>query len=272
MENISNNVCMLKQEFVKVNEGKSHATEILPNSYSNVIPIEEDSLSFLHAFLVNNPIYSNKISRNLMGIDCTIFEGDLNDYWIDSIKHDTSYAPFYPTWMLSAFCLALEAQNLGFKQIIDIGSGDGRIAYCGKVLGMDTVSIEIDSNLTALQDEISKKTIVQFNPICHDATTYDFDLLPEKKSIFIIGGVPEIGEILAESVIENVLKISFLKDSAFVLTGSHSHRKFSRDPSNFGWGTSIKKFDLKAISSISLPTYWTMDQEFETPYVFTKKE
>ena len=26
----------------------------------------------------------------------------------------------------------LAAKNLGFEQIIDIGSGDGRIAYCGK--------------------------------------------------------------------------------------------------------------------------------------------
>ena len=173
--------------------------------------------------------------------------------------------------MLSAFYLALEAQNLGFTQIVDIGSGDGRIAYCGKVLGMNSVSIEIDSNLTSLQDEISKKTNIQFNPICHDAITYDFEALSDKKSIFVIGGVPEIGEVLAESVISAVLKLLPLKNSAFVLTGSHSHRKFSRDPSNFGWGTSIKKFGLEVISSISLPTYWTMDQEFDTPYVFTKK-
>ena len=271
MENISTNVCRLKHEFVKAYEGNSHTTEILPNYYSNVIPIDDDYLSFLHTFLSNNPIYSNQISKNVMSVDCTIFEGDLNNYWIDSIKHDASYAPFYPTWMLSAFCLALEAQNLGFTQIVDIGSGDGRIAYCGKVLGMNTVSIEIDSNLVSLQDEISKKTNIQFNPICHDATTYDFETLYDKKLIFVIGGVPEIGEVLAESVISNVLKLSSLKNSAFVLAGSHSHRKFSRDPSNFGWGTSIKKFDLKVISSISLPTYWTMDQEFETPYIFTKK-
>ena len=271
MENIPTNVCRLKQEFVKVYEGNSHTTEILPNSNSNLIPIEDDSLSFLHTFLSNNPIYSSQISKNVMGMDCTVFEGDLNNYWIDSIKHDASYAPFYPTWMLSAFYLALEAQNLGFTQIVDIGSGDGRIAYCGKVLGMNSVSIEIDSNLTSLQDEISKKTNIQFNPICHDAITYDFEALSDKKSIFVIGGVPELGEVLEASVISAVLKLLPLKNSAFVLTGSHSHRKFSRDPSNFGWGTSIKKFGLEVISSISLPTYWTMDQEFDTPYVFTKK-
>ena len=48
--------------------------------------------------------------------------------------------------------LACEAQTLGFEQIIDIGSGDGRIAYCGKILGLNSISIEIDENLvTALQ-------------------------------------------------------------------------------------------------------------------------
>ena len=61
MENILTNVCRLKQEFVKAYEGNSHTTEILPNSYSNLIPIDDDSLSFLHAFLSNNPIYSNPL-------------------------------------------------------------------------------------------------------------------------------------------------------------------------------------------------------------------
>ena len=92
-----------------------------------------------------------------------------------------------------------------------------------------------------------------------------------KKSIFVIGGVPEIGEVLAESVIKNVLEVLEMSDVSFVLTGSHSHREFSRDRTDSGWGTTIKKFELEVMSTISLPTYWTMDQKFETPYVFTKK-
>ena len=207
----------------------------------------------------------------MLDIPCTIFEGDLNNYWIDSIKHDASYAPFYPTWMLSAFSLAIEAYNLGFEQIIDIGSGDGRIAYCGKILSLDSLSIEIDEHLTNLQESISRKTSVQFNPTCTDATTFDYEKISKKPSIFVIGGVSEIGEVLAESVITKVLETKHLRNSVFVLTGSHSHRKFSRDTSNFGWGTTIKKLGLSVISTISLPTYWTMDQKFETPYVFTKK-
>ncbi len=271
MENISNNICKLKHEFVKLYNRNSHTTEVLPKYTSSLIQIENKYLLLLHKFLENNPIYSNQISKEMLGIQCTIFEGDLNNYWIDSIKHDASYAPFYPTWMLSALSLAIETQNLGYEQIIDIGSGDGRIAYCGNILGLDSISIEIDEKLVNLQEKLSEKTGVSFNPACFDATIFDFEKIPPKKTVFVIGGVPEIGEILAESVIKNALESPYLKNSTFILTGSHSHREFSRDPSYFGWGTIMKKFQLSIVSTISLPTYWTMDQEFETPYVFVKK-
>ena len=150
--------------------------------------------------------------------------------------------------MLSAYALACEAQNLGFEQIIDIGSGDGRIAYCGKILGMDSISIEIDENLVAMQKELSAvKTGVLFNPICSDATIYDFQKIPSKATVFVIGGVPEIGEILAESVITNVLqKDTILDNSAFALTGSYPQRRFSKVQSNFGWDELIKKFQLSS--------------------------
>ena len=272
METYSKNICNLKHEFVKIYKGNSHTTEILPNSPNDFIQMEDNHLSSLHKFLEVNPIYSNQILEKIFDDKYTIFEGDLNNFWIDSIKHDASYAPFYPTWMLSAWCLICEAQTLGFEQIIDIGSGDGRIAYCGKVLGMDSISIELDENLVSLQETVAVKTGVDFNPICSDATVYDFEKIPSKKSIFVIGGVPEIGEVLAESVIKNALEIDHISNPAFVLTGSHSHREFSRDTTHFGWGTLLKKFQLSKIFAISLPTYWTMDQKFDTPYIFTKKE
>ena len=271
METYSENICKLKHEFVKIYTGNSHTTEILPNSSNDFIQIDDNHLTQLHRFLDVNPIYFNKISESILEKKYTIFEGDLNNYWIDSIKHDASYAPFYPTWMLSAWSLTRNAKKLGFEQIIDIGSGDGRIAYCGKVSGLNSISIEIDQNLVNIQEAIAMKTGVNFNPICSDATIYDFEKIPSKKTIFFIGGVPEIGEILAESIIKNTLKYTHISNSSFVLTGSHSHRKFSRDTTNFGWGASIKKFQLSVISKISLPTYWTMDQKFETPYIFTKK-
>ena len=271
MEIYSKNVCELKQKFVSSYNGNSHTTEILPNLHDESFLINSNQILSLHEFLNVNPIYSNKIPVKISNKDYTIFEGDLNNYWIDSIKHDASYAPFYTTWMLSAWGLAIEAKNLGFEQIIDIGSGDGRIAFCGKVMGLEAISIEIDENLVNVQEEISSKTEIDFRPICSDATIFDFETIPAKKSIFVIGGVPEIGEVLAESVIAKISEISHFSNSSFVLTGSHSHRNNSRDTSNFGWGILIKKFQLSVMASISLPTYWTMDQKFETPYVFTKK-
>ena len=272
MSLISENIIKMKDELVKLYTGKSHIQEILPRYKTDFLPIDETHLSLLHQFMENNPIYYDRIDVEMCGIECRIFEGDLNQFWIDSIKHDTSYAPFYPTWMLSAYFLALESRNIGSSELIDVGSGDGRIAYCGKVLGIDSISIELDENLASLQEIVAVKTGVDFNPVCSDATIYDFEKIPSKKSIFVIGGVPEIGEVLAESVIKNALEIDHISNPAFVLTGSHSHREFSRDTTHFGWGTLLKKFQLSIISVISLPTYWTMDQKFDTPYIFTKKE
>jgi hypothetical protein len=272
METFSENLSKLKYEFIKSYRGNSHTTEILPIFPNESLLLKKESLSSLYKFLHTNPIYSNQIHKTISDIECTVFEGDLNNYWIDSIKHDTSYAPFYPTWMLSAWGLAHQTRNFGFEQIIDIGSGDGRIAYCGKVLGLNSISIEIDENLISLQNEIVSKTGVLFNPTYSDATDYDFEKITTKKTVFVIGGVPEIGEMLAESVIENVLKNKdFSKDIAFVLTGSYSKRRYSDNHIHFGWGQLIKKFQLSIISTISLPTYWTMDQKFETPYIFVKK-
>ena len=61
-----------------------------------------------------------KFESKIDEILCTIYEGDVTHFWLDSIKHDTSYAPFYPTWMLSAYTLALISKNLGVDNIIDI--------------------------------------------------------------------------------------------------------------------------------------------------------
>jgi predicted RNA methylase len=65
---------------------------------------------------------------------------------------------------LSAYICSLYTKSLGYKQVIDIGSGDGRIAYCAKILGLDSYSIEIDDMLVDLQNSISKSVKVNFNP------------------------------------------------------------------------------------------------------------
>jgi len=272
MSLISENIIKMKETLVKSYTGKSHIQEILPKNKTDFLPIDETHLSLLHRFMENNPIYYNSIDVEICGVPCIIFEGDLNQFWIDSIKHDTSYAPFYPTWMLSAYFLALESKNIGSSELIDVGSGDGRIAFCGKVLGLESYSIEIDEQLSNLQNDITKSIPIDLTVINDDAIMVDYNKLNLNKPVFFIGGLPENGEMLADSIIKNILNSSELQKTAcFALTGTLAERKFARKQSDFGWGITTKKFNLTTIKMINLPTYWTMEQPFVTPYIFTKQ-
>ena len=271
MNIIPKNICALKKDFAKLYKGHKHTQELLPTTKTDFLPINNDHLASLSKFIQNNPIYDNAFEMELCGIKCNIHEGDLNQYWIDSIKHDTSYAPFYPTWLLSAYTLALMAKQLGFTNLIDIGSGDGRIAFCGEIVGIESLSIEIDEQLINLQKNIIQKTNLHFKTINTDATQTKFTDMKLKRPIFFIGGVPQIGEILAESVIKSILAIPELeKISCFVLTGTLTEEKFLKNKLNFGWEKTLKKFHLTETQTMILPTYWTMEQTFETPYLFTK--
>jgi len=172
-ETFAKAVVTLKAEFMKRNQSTSHIYEIiptLPESFS----IDKHELEMLHKFAEINSIYAGSYEMKILDIVCKVYHGDVNNYWLDSIKHDTSYAPFYPVWMLSAYALALQSKSLGAKQIIDIGSGDGRIAYCAKVAGLESYGIEIDENLVSLENKISSNTGVDFHPMMADATQFDY--------------------------------------------------------------------------------------------------
>ena len=263
-------IVTLKTEFMKRNEGGSHIHEIVPTS-SESLSINEQELEMLHKFAESNSIYSDSYEMKMLDTVCRVYQGDVNNYWLDSIKHDTSYAPFYPVWILSAYALALESKSLGAKQIIDIGSGDGRIAYCAKVAGLQSFAIEIDENLVSLENKILSNTGVDFQPMMADATQFDYASLELSKPIFFISGLPEVGEMLANSVIPKITSIPSLKmNPVFVFTGSHIMRKDSRDKSMWGWGKLIDHYNLKVIKTITLPTYWTVDQQVDTPFIFTR--
>jgi hypothetical protein len=263
-------IVTLKTEFMKRNKGGSHIHEIVPTS-SESLSINEQELEMLHKFAESNSIYSDSYEMKMLDTVCRVYQGDVNNYWLDSIKHDTSYAPFYPVWILSAYALALESKSLGAKQIIDIGSGDGRIAYCAKVAGLQSFAIEIDENLVSLENKILSNTGVDFQPMMADATQFDYASLELSKPIFFISGLPEVGEMLANSVIPKITSIPSLKmNPVFVFTGSHIMRKDSRDKSMWGWGKLIDHYNLKVIKTITLPTYWTVDQPVDTPFIFTR--
>lgn len=269
MDDLVKTIVSLKEKFAKEYTGNSHIHEVIPLSSSELFSINESNLEMLHKFASCNPIYYNSFEMKINEISCMVYEGDINQYWLNSIKHDTSYAPFYPTWILSAYALGLETKKLGFEQVIDIGSGDGRISYCAKVVGLESYAIEIDEQLVELQKRLVSKTGINFNPEHSDATKFDYSSLKLSTPALFISGLPEMGEMLANSVINIIVSIPNLKKtSAFVLTGSHQMRKNSRDTSKWGWGLLIETFGLKVIKTITLPTRWTVDQPIDTPYVF----
>ena len=265
-------IALLKREFITSYKiTRSLLTEIIPLYYSKTLPIDNDVLDSLHRFAAANPIYFKSHDAEISGIVCRIYEGDINNYWLSSKKYDTSYQPFYPTWMLSAFTLALEAKSLGFDQLVDVGSGDGRIAYCASLLGMESYGIEIDDELVELQDAVSHSTGVNYNVIRADATRFDYGSLDLSKPIFFISGLPEMGEMLANSVIQKVLSVEKMKHNAgFNFMGSHVMKTLTRDRTGWGWGNIIASFGLKLIGTISLPTLWTTDQILDTAYVYTR--
>ncbi len=269
IEELAKNLVNLKKEFTKVYDGKSHIQEVIPVSKSDIFSIKQEDLELLHQFASKNPIYYNSYEKTVGNTSCIVYEGDINKYWLNSIQHDSSFQPFYPTWIMSAYVMALIAKKLGYKELVDIGSGDGRIAFCGKILGLVSHSIEIDHMLVNLQKLL---TILEFHPYCSDAATFDYSSLNLIRPIFFIGGIAQMGGTkLASGVLEKIDSITNLKKNAGWVFAGTTSKKYLPDPKNMaGWGTLIEKNHLIFIQTISLPTIWTFHESEETPYIFTK--
>lgn len=261
-------VSKLKKDFMRGYRGRSMLCEVVPLSSSNALAIDESILRSLHNFAAANPIYVRSYDLDISGTACRAYEGDINRYWLSSKKYDTSYQPFYPTWLLSAYVLANGANSLGFTDLIDVGSGDGRIAYCGRLLGMESHGIEIDSELVQLQNSISNATGVMYSAIRADATRFDYRTLNLSRPMFFISGLPEMGEMLANSVITQIATIKGLQ-AGFNFMGSHLMKSLSRDQTGWGWGSVIANYGLEPLGIVTLPTLWTNDQAVDTAYVYT---
>jgi len=272
LDSLVQNLIKIKQDFAKNYAGSAHIQEIIPSQVSDSFPIDETHLKQLHTFAKKNPIYFNSFEEIVSGVSCIVYEGDINDYWLNSIKHGSSCQPFYPTWIMSAYVMASIAKKLGYSELVDIGSGDGRIAFCGNILGFTSHSIEIDDVLVGLQDTICAQTNQNFNPKCIDALEFNYSELNLKKPAFFIGGLPQMGgDLLAASIIEKINSIADLKiNTGIVFAGTNTQRQLSGNLSNGGWSTLIEEHQLDVIDTVSLPTIWTFDQLVETPYIFTK--
>ncbi|MFL6367733.1 MAG: hypothetical protein ACJ72T_04185 [Nitrososphaeraceae archaeon] len=268
---VSRSIVKLKNEFIKIHKPRSVVYEIIPLLYSPTLPIENRILSRLNDFAESNLIYYRSSDIDLLGIPCRSYEGDINDYWLSSKKYDANYQPFYPTWILSAYALSLGAKRLGFEEAVDIGSGDGRIAYCSKLIGMKSVGIEIDSALVDLQHRISNLTNIRYDILNEDATNIEYSSIGLSRPMFFISGLPESGEILATSLLTKINEITQLKYSAgFNFMGSHIMKEYTRDKTKWGWGKIIEHFDLDVIECLTLPTLWTNDQKIDTAYVYAR--
>ena len=272
IEEYAKTLCDLKRRFSQTYSGTSHIQEILPLNSTKEFPFPQTDLDLLHAFAQKNPIYTNSYNQELNGVPCVVYEGDINEYWLNSIKHGSSCQPFYPTWILSAYIMALNAKNLGFTELVDIGSGDGRIAYCGKILDMNAHGIEIDDVLVDLQKTVVSATGIDFDPCCADALEFDYSSFGLTSPVFFIGGLPQMGgDMLATSIIEKINSIPNIKKSTCVVfAGSHSKKHLAGNQKSGGWSTLIEKHNLHELKTISLPTVWTLDQDIDTPYLYTK--
>jgi hypothetical protein len=270
-EKILINFLETKRKYIQNFKPPNIIAEIIPTEVTNLFPIDKLILAKLHQFVSNNPIYFKKTNILINNINFISYEGDVNDFYLSSKKYDTNYQPFYPTWMLSAFLLCLKAKELGFTEIIDIGAGDGRISYCGSLLYLKSIGIELDSSLSELQNDLCKKTNINFEIVNGDASTFDFAKLNLSKPLFFVSGLPEMGEMFVDNLINTTLKNNFLSFGVVFLGSINNKRKFVKDDTLYGWGEIIKRNNLKIIKEINLPTHWTNDNNSESKYLITKK-
>jgi hypothetical protein len=268
-EKILNNFLETKRDYIQNFKPTNIIAEILPTEVSDFFPFDKQILGKLHQFISHNPIYFKKTNILINNQNFISYEGDVNEFYLSSKKYYTNYQPFYPTWMLSAFLLCQKSKELGFIELIDIGAGDGRIPYCGSLLDLRSIGIELDTNLTELQEDLCKKTNVNFEIVNDDASSFNFAKLDLVKPIFFVSGLPEMGEMFVDNVIQTTIQNTF-ESFGIVFLGSTFRRKFSSDVSYYGWGDIIKKNDLKILDELNLPTHWTNDNNSETKYLITK--
>ena len=88
-ETFANDVVTLKTEFMKRNQSVSHICEIIPTLHES-FSVDEHELKMLHKFAEINSIYSGSYEMKILNTVCRVYHGDVNNYWLDSIKHDTS--------------------------------------------------------------------------------------------------------------------------------------------------------------------------------------
>jgi hypothetical protein len=269
LDYLAQHLVELKNEYLSELHSHNHIREFIPvANHQNLF--DKGLLEKLHTFFKYNKIYYKQQGLTLSNIPCISYEGDVNQFWVSSKKYETIYQPFLPTWGLSALVMILVAKDLGFENIIDIGSGDGRLIFCGSILGLNSIGVEIDKDLCDLQNKISNSSNVKYEVINGDSNSIDYSQFKLENTIIFISALPDSGEILSYGILNHLKKYKAkLHNVGITLMGSHAYRRNSRDKSKWGWGKFIDDSGLKILKCISLPSSWTLDEKKETPYVFT---
>jgi len=261
----------LKRAYAESRDFKGAPYEILP--LDCLSGEGRDDISKLNEFAHHNPIFHGPKEIDIQNCKCKVFSCEVIEYWLSSKKYDACYQPFYPTWLISSLIICLMARLLGYSEIIDIGSGDARIPYCGAIIGLRGISVELDANLADLQRRIVNLTGVEFEILNSDACNTNFEEINLLKPMFLISGLPEQGEVLAEAVIGNLIHHEFSSSSlGFALMGSHTMKQYSRDRSLYGWGHFVAEHKLSIQDCLTLPTMWTNEQSIDTPFIFSLLE
>lgn len=252
IDDICVNLVNLKKEFECNYKKKNKFHEVIPLYKSELFPIKQSHLDLLYNFVVKNPLYYNSFETKINSVDCVVYEGKLRQY---THKHSESLQPFYPTWLMSAYLSVLIAKELGYEELVDIGSGDGRISFCGNLLGLKSYSIELDESLVELQKQYN------IDAYCSNAILFDYSSLNLSHPVFFIGGLADLGaDKMSLGVLEQINMTS-----GWVFPGIRKYRT----PQIDGWSKFIEENNLKYIHTVSLPTGWT---NFEEGYIFTNLE
>ena len=289
-------LCDIKRDLVH-DGNHAQILDAIPTKSSPAFPAPQSDIDMLHKFVSENPIYYTSYDAILADVPCVVYEGDINRYWLGSILHSSSRAPFSPTWITSAYILTLLAKRLGYSDVIDVGSGDGRIAFCATILGMNACGIEIDDDLIKLQKSLAH--LSYFESYCGDVAEFDYTSLTFTHPIVFVGGLAQMGGCeLASAVMSRLGDDVKRRDTdvdglecassdkqnneccsgdkgvqksvGWAFAGTKSP-KYARDPKGMcGWGSLMHKNNISHICTIDLPTAWTLDNIDNTPYVFAQ--
>lgn len=227
----------------------------------------------LAAFAGASPIYEGAGRRaDVGGVECTVLSGGINRLWLGSVRNGRSRAPFSPTWLASAYELAAAARGAGCTEAVDIGSGDGRIAYCAAALGMRAHSIELDCALAGLQRKAAGAAGAEIDVRQADASGFDYARLGLSRPALFVGGLAQMGgTALASAAMRLAAPGGELAGAALLVLPGTLSPKYAPDPHGMaGWGPALRAAGLRAERTVPLPAAWTLGEPDPVQYLLAR--